>query len=245
MDFYTSISKYYDQIFPYSPNQLLFVNNMIGDSRPLRILDIGCGTGSLSLKLAESGFEVYSIDYDSTMIERAKEKKGEHGQFPKFISMDMRRIADNFESGFFDAVLCFGNTLVHLLTMNEIEEFIISVSRVLKRNGHLLLQILNYDNILDNRIGNFPVIENGDIIFERYYDFPEGPLIDFRTRLTIKKNMEPVDNIIKLYPIRKDELVDILSKNDFRDIEAYGDFGMNELRGESLPLVMSAVNIKS
>jgi 2-polyprenyl-3-methyl-5-hydroxy-6-metoxy-1,4-benzoquinol methylase len=38
------------------------------------VLDIGCGTGSLSLVLAELGFDVTSIDLSSDMIAHAQAK---------------------------------------------------------------------------------------------------------------------------------------------------------------------------
>src|SRR5262245_46034173 len=46
-------------------------------SRPLapcRALDIGCGTGTHSLWLAEQGFDVLGVDVSALAIERAQEK---------------------------------------------------------------------------------------------------------------------------------------------------------------------------
>jgi ubiquinone/menaquinone biosynthesis C-methylase UbiE len=38
------------------------------------VLDVGCGTGSLALRLAESGAQVHGLDYSAAMIEIAKAK---------------------------------------------------------------------------------------------------------------------------------------------------------------------------
>jgi len=41
---------------------------------PARVADLGCGTGSVSVLLAESGYEVLGLDFSPRMIERAQAK---------------------------------------------------------------------------------------------------------------------------------------------------------------------------
>ncbi len=55
---------------------------------PARVLDMGCGTGSLSLILAELGFDVVGADISKAMIERATEKVRQAGQSISFHLMD-------------------------------------------------------------------------------------------------------------------------------------------------------------
>jgi ubiquinone/menaquinone biosynthesis C-methylase UbiE len=46
---------------------------------PARVLDLGCGTGSLSVLLAELGHPVHGVDLSPRMLERAAEKTRRHG----------------------------------------------------------------------------------------------------------------------------------------------------------------------
>lgn len=46
---------------------------------PANVTDIGCGTGSLSLLLAEAGYSVHGIDLSPRMIDRAREKAAAAG----------------------------------------------------------------------------------------------------------------------------------------------------------------------
>jgi 2-polyprenyl-3-methyl-5-hydroxy-6-metoxy-1,4-benzoquinol methylase len=46
---------------------------------PARILDLGCGTGSLSVVLAELGHTVQGLDLSPRMLERAAAKARSHG----------------------------------------------------------------------------------------------------------------------------------------------------------------------
>lgn len=68
------------------------------------ILDIGSGTGSLSVVLAELGHKVTGIDISPEMIKRAEAKAAAAGQTIDFHVMDA---ADpQFEPASFDAIVC-------------------------------------------------------------------------------------------------------------------------------------------
>ena len=152
--------------------------------------------------------------------------------------MDMQNIKNFFEANTFDSVLCFGNTLVHLTTLSEIEDFCRQARFVLRDNAKFLIQMLNYDYILNHNITKLPLIENNNISFERYYEY--NKLISFKTILTIKKSGKTIENVIYLYPLRKQELGIILKNVGFRDVSYYGDFNKRALEEKSLPLVVEA-----
>jgi SAM-dependent methyltransferase len=44
---------------------------------PAQVADLGCGTGSLSLLLAEEGYAVTGVDFSPAMVERARAKAGD------------------------------------------------------------------------------------------------------------------------------------------------------------------------
>lgn len=235
MNFYTSISEYYDFIFPSSPAQLEFVNKQVS-TKGGKILDIGCGTGNLSIGLFKSGFQVSAIDYDKQMIDLAKLKCIDID----FQEMNMLDIAKNYKEDSFNAIVSFGNTLVHLLDNKDIESFLKSAYSILKNEGLLAIQILNYKNIIDKHIDSLPLIENEKIKFERHYEFRDDNLINFNTKLSIKANNESIENSIRLNPIFGDKLRDMILKAGFKDVQIYGNFKMNKLESDSIPLVVSA-----
>ena len=68
-----------------------------------RIADLGCGTGSLSVLLAEHGFDVTGLDVSERMLARASAKAGAAG-----VSVDFRlgdASAPDLAKGVFDVVL--------------------------------------------------------------------------------------------------------------------------------------------
>jgi SAM-dependent methyltransferase len=70
---------------------------------PARIADLGCGTGTLALLLAEEGHRVDGIDLSPEMVRRAKAKAG---TFPG-VEVSVGDAAEPpFEPGVYDVVLC-------------------------------------------------------------------------------------------------------------------------------------------
>lgn len=236
MSFYTSIHQQYDFIFPLNPNQVSIIESEMHPSS--KILDIGCATGNLAIEIAKKGMQVNAFDLDAQMIELAKQKL--NSEAINFRVSNMLNISTDYAHQQFSGVICFGNTLVHLTNKNLIEDFIKAVNSLLKNGGKFILQILNYDYILNEKITELPVIENDKIKFVRKYEFMENGLLNFITHLTIKENKQVIDNQIELLPITKNEIIKILADQGFSAIQVFGNFAKMQLNETSLPLVVTA-----
>ena len=237
--FYSSISRYYQHIFPANPEQIRFLSRVL-PYNGAKVLDVGCATGDLSFALTRFGFPIWAFDSDAEMIEISKNVKQEDTMFPVFELLDMRLLDYHYPKSFFDTIICFGNTLVHLLTDDDIRKFIQAAYNVLSQEGKLTIQILNYQHILDNQIKSLPLIDNEHISFERTYIFKEGAnLIDFKTKLTIKSTGQKIDNSVKLYAIRKNKLQELLEEAGFGALEFFGSFKADPLNETSLPLIVT------
>lgn len=137
MDLYQAIVRWYDEIFPYNPAQLEFVLGTLSNADQAALLEIGCATGSLTLGLAEHCREVTGIDIDRQMIEIAEQKIGDKA---RIIRGDMLTVTDLFAEGSFDGICCFGNTLVHLDSTDQIRSFLKAVRRILREGSPLNLR---------------------------------------------------------------------------------------------------------
>jgi len=93
------------------------------------VLDIGCGNGSMLLKLKERGFEAFGIDKSEKMIDIASEK-GVKAQKADLCSL----------KGEFDALIAVGD-VVNYMREEELEKFFGCAERVLKKGGRFLLDI--------------------------------------------------------------------------------------------------------
>lgn len=238
-NFYSSIAKYYQHIFPFNPAQVNFLKNVL-PYNGAKVLDVGCAIGDLAFALTHFGFPTWAFDFDGQMIEIAQGSKQEDSMFPVFEQLDMRLIDQRYPEAYFNTIICFGNTLVHLLRDEDILQFIQAAYQVLSPEGKLTIQILNYEYILDHKMQSLPIIDNEHIRFERSYRFtPNSDLIDFDTELTIKSTAQVIKNTVKLNPIRKNKLQELLAKAGFENIEFFGSFDCAPLQESSLPLIVT------
>lgn len=63
----------------------------------LRMLEIGCGTGQYTTKLAELGYHITAVDISQKMMARAQEKIANLGYQVKWLNADITQIMDQLE----------------------------------------------------------------------------------------------------------------------------------------------------
>ncbi|MBL6008111.1 SAM-dependent methyltransferase [Bacillus halotolerans] len=135
---YQGFASVYDELMSHAPYDKW--TKWIETSLPEkgRILDLACGTGEISIRLAEKGFEVTGIDLSEEMLSYAQQK-GPAKQPILFLQQDMREIT-GFE-GQFDAVVICCDSLNYLKTKNDVMNTFKSVFQVLKPDGILLFDV--------------------------------------------------------------------------------------------------------
>lgn len=217
MAFYQSLSSHYDKIFPLNDVAFTFISKHFEQGE--KILDIGAGTGNLALALAEEGFDVVASEPDLAMMENMKQKCLSKGVTLFVHSKSMEQLTQFQES--YDGIICVGNTLPHLQSNESIEKFIKDCSMKLNDSGTLILQLVNYEYVLSTDDFSFPVIEKEDFTFTRHYTIASEKVM-FTSRL-IKDN-ETIENTIPLTPITSKELIPMLKKAGFKQIDVFGNF---------------------
>ena len=235
--FYSSITENFDFIFPLGKVKKRFLIEELDEKRKLtsnKILTLGCSTGKTDLFLADQidNANVLGIDIDDEMIRYAKNKLKESDLNSKqnlnFQVMDITKIADHFEQDSFNSMICLGNTFVHILDSIDRAKFIKSIFDILKDKGKFILQIINYDNILSNKIEKLPLIDNEKVSFYRKYNLEfEDKNIKFITELVVKQSQnKSIKNSIDLYPITFSEVEDLFLNSGFlkEKLKFYGDY---------------------
>jgi methionine biosynthesis protein MetW len=102
-----------------------------------RLLDVGCGVGTVSLELLKRGFEVYGIDFSSVATRRAKEKG------ISVIECDVDKDGIPFEDHYFDVVWA-GDIIEHVFD----PIFLLGeISRVVSPTGKVIISTPNDMNI--------------------------------------------------------------------------------------------------
>jgi SAM-dependent methyltransferase len=107
-----------------------------------RVLELGCGSGRLTLQIARSGIDILGSDLSGSMLDAARSKALAAGVDVPFVQADMR----HFDlAGKFSTILIPGNSLLHLLTIEELKQCFASVRRHLAPDGRLVFDISKWD----------------------------------------------------------------------------------------------------
>lgn len=98
------------------------------------VLDVGCGTGELSLYLARQGFGVLGIDIAPTAVERAREKARWRRIDAAFLVWDALYLDRLAERGFsFSTVL--DSAMFHVLGDDERDRLVDGLGTIVRRGG--------------------------------------------------------------------------------------------------------------
>jgi len=97
------------------------------------VLELGCGTGRISLPLARAGVSLVGVDRSAPMLVRAAARAARTSRGIPFVRADIRSLP--FKRGRFAMVLAPYGVLQSLIRERDLEATLESVARVLKRGG--------------------------------------------------------------------------------------------------------------
>lgn len=133
------VYDYLMQDVPYD-GWLKYVNKLAADYsiEGKRVLDIACGTGELSLRLASHGYDVTGVDLSGDMLMIAQEKASAQNAKIQLFQQDMSRL-DSL--GEYDIITIFCDSLNYLEEEKDVENTFKSVYSHLKQDGLFLFDV--------------------------------------------------------------------------------------------------------
>jgi len=117
-----------------SPPELL---EFIAQHPPARALDLGCGTGTNVITLAQHGWQATGVDFAPKAIHIARRKAHQAGVSADFWVEDVTRLQRPQPP--FDLILDMG--CYHGLSRRDQQKYITNVDRLLAPSGHFLLYV--------------------------------------------------------------------------------------------------------
>jgi 2-polyprenyl-3-methyl-5-hydroxy-6-metoxy-1,4-benzoquinol methylase len=122
------------------------------------ILDAGGGPGRYSIELARQGYSVVLLDLVPEMLEIAR-RKAKRAGVKRNIKDFLQGSIDNlsrFQDGSFDAVICLGAPLNHLLSQEQRETAARELVRVTKKRGPIFVSVISRLGLLRSILTRFP-----------------------------------------------------------------------------------------
>lgn len=139
---YTALARFYDSLNDNVNYEKWadYIEKLIKKySRPADIvLELACGTGTLSRILAARGYDMISVDNSPDMLGIAREKCGEMENMPLFLCQNMCEL-DMY--GTVDVALCCLDSINYLTYMNDVKAAFKSVSLFMNPGGVFIFDI--------------------------------------------------------------------------------------------------------
>lgn len=122
MSSYSFFAKYYDELtqnVEYSRRADYFSALLLSCGiESGTVLDLACGTGSLTVELAKRGYDMIGVDASGDMLCRAQNKAFESGVSPMFLCQRMQEL-DLY--GTVDAAVCSLDSINHLTDEKDVK----------------------------------------------------------------------------------------------------------------------------
>ncbi len=233
--FYDAIADFYPLFYKDWEVQLeregLTLRSIFRNKGVETVLDVGCGPGTQSIPLAKLGFDVTGVDPSPKLLEKAKQTEQKENVHVRWIQSDFLSLHDAVE-GPFDAIICKGNSLPHLLTDLEIEQTIKAFFDLLRAGGVLVIGLRDFEMMLEHRPNFLPGFNHKDdndnefITFD-IWEWQDGPPIIATQNLYMVRGQgedyETIKRTVHFRPLSTDELQVVLLEQAFEDIEQSSD----------------------
>lgn len=190
IEFYNLLARAFDVMTDWESrlaHEMPFIRRTLDRHKARSVLDTACGTGWHSIALAKLGYKLAGCDSSPAMIERARANAAQGQVNVRFEVADFTQINKFPET--FDALLCLGNSLPHLLSQEGLVDALRNMRARLNLGGVLILHNLNYDLRMEKKPRFFSANGNADTLVWRFADY--GPeFITFHTALFERKPEE-------------------------------------------------------
>lgn len=156
------------------------------------VLDLGCGTGMMTERLAGYGYDMIGVDNSEEMLELAMEKKTESGYDILYLLQDMR----GFELyGTVRAVVSVCDSVNYITEPDELEEVFRLVNNYLDPKGIFLFDFNTVHKYRDV-IGDSTIAEDRGVCSfiwdNRYYE--KEQINEYDLTLFIAEDFNPMEN---------------------------------------------------
>ena len=156
MEAYTDFASVYDELMDNTPYERWCDNivKVLGEYgiRDGLVLDMGCGTGSLTELLAAKGYDMIGVDYSEEMLNIAFQKREKSGHDILYLNQDMRE----FELyGTVRAIVSICDSINYLLEDEDVVTCFKLVNNYLDPKGIFFFDFntnYKYETIIGDRV---------------------------------------------------------------------------------------------
>ncbi len=233
---YSSWADFIEKIIEHNP----------GFEEKNLVLDLGCGTGKMTLELARRGYDMTGVDSSAEMLDIARDGAEREGlDNILWLKQDMR----SFELyGTVGVTVSCLDCMNHLISASDFKKCLSLVHNYLTPSGLFIFDINGRKKFRTVYADNSYVMENESsmCIWQNYYNDKSG-ICNFYITLFSQNSDGSYDRYDelqkeKMYTLRS--LKNMLSETGFEFIGAYSDFDFSKASDENDRIYIVAKCVK-
>ena len=224
---YNTWAAYIDEVFEFS-----------GKQKPI-ILDLACGTGSITLLLAEMGYDMIGVDASADMLAEAQRKAHEQKINVLFLAQDAREL-DLF--GTIDGAVSVCDGLNYILREDELQEVFRRVQLFINPGGIFIFDMnteYKFKEILADRVFEYEAPGGEAYVWENNYD-AETMINEYKMFFYTFKDDSAFRELHRQRAYRTGDVCNMLAKAGFAEVKTYDDYSKNPPNAESTRVVFVA-----
>ena len=239
MEILENIVEYYDEIYPVTPEQkAFFAVESSNFSSPVRLLRVGCATGSFEHQLAKEGCDVTGIENIDELLESANRKRRTQLMSIRFFKMSPLEMSRFLGKGFYNVISILDDRIIFIHDPVLLKKFFYDCKQLLTKNGKLILSLLNYEKYCSDTEVELPDIKTlRTTMYSRIVTEANGSKTLDQQIETSSGRVVDVTIAAPVYPLTKSEVERLAKDAGFRTAAFYADFARSPFTPDSDRLV--------
>lgn len=235
---YNTFAKFYDSLTQNVNYQdiSLFIDRVLAENSAERgiLLDLACGTGSLSVKMSKLGYDVIGVDYSTQMLSEAMQKACQEDEDILFLCQSMQEL-DLY--GTVDFAICVLDSLNHVKEKDLIETFK-RVSMFLNPNG-LFIFDFNTKYKHEKILANNTFVYDCDDVYCVWQNSLENDHVNISLDFFERENdvyYRSEENFSE-YTYDKKFILELIKNSGLEIVACYDDYSLKEPNHETQRIV--------
>ena len=218
-------------------NEVDIFLNILNIETGVKILDVCGGQGRHSFELCKRGFvNIEGIDRSSYLINKARNRNRENHFSIKFREGDARKLP--YHESSFDVVMLLGNSFGYFESADDDIQVLLSVSKILKPGGKLLIDIADGDFLKNNyKPRSWEWINNNHFVCRERCLSSNGKKLISREVITQTDKGVIADQFYSESLYDKSALENIVHLSGFKNVKIMSGYEVKSKRNQDLGMM--------
>ena len=188
MDCYKEFALIYDELINADIDYKTWAANILCVCKECNLdmesyLDLACGTGNLTIEIANEFKHIWAVDLSSDMLSQAEKKMREKLVKASFVCQDICNLNLNNK---FNLITCCLDSSNYILKEKNFEKYLLGVYNLLKEDGLFVFDLNSYyklTTVLGNNTYNY---DSDDVVYI-WENYLENDIVEMNLTFFVKE----------------------------------------------------------